>query len=110
MPTLILNFTHIMATIARLLRPDGAKALVAENLLLKKQLLIINRSRNRAPNLSPVDRLLLGFGSLFIHPRCLMRSAIILKRSTILGFHRALRKQNFGCSTPVPGELLIRHL
>ncbi len=42
MMDLFLVFTHILATIAKLARPGGARALVAGNLLLKKQFLIIN--------------------------------------------------------------------
>jgi hypothetical protein len=54
MKILFLLFAHILTTIAKLLRPGGAKALVSENLLLKKQLIIVGRSRKRAPNLTPV--------------------------------------------------------
>jgi len=37
--------------------------------LLKHQLLISNRSRHRAPNLSTLDRFLLGLITLFVNPR-----------------------------------------
>jgi len=57
---------HLLATLAKLLGPGGAKAIVVDSLLMKQQLLIINRSRRRAPNLTPIDRLLLGFWSLFL--------------------------------------------
>jgi hypothetical protein len=46
---------HLIATIARLLLPGGARSIVSESLLLKQQLLILNRSRARAPNLRPID-------------------------------------------------------
>ena len=61
---------HLLTTLAKLLGPGGAKAIVADSLLMKQQLLIINRSRKRAPNLSALDRFLLGFWSLFLslHP------------------------------------------
>jgi hypothetical protein len=52
MRDLVVLFIHFIATLARLLRPDGARSIVAESLLLKHQLLILNRSRQRAPNLS----------------------------------------------------------
>jgi hypothetical protein len=42
---------HLIATLARLLGPGGVRSLVAESLLLKHQLLIVNRSRQRSPNL-----------------------------------------------------------
>jgi hypothetical protein len=49
---------HLIATLARLLGPGGVRSLVAESLLLKHQLLIVNRSRQRSPNLSAGDRIL----------------------------------------------------
>jgi hypothetical protein len=60
---------HLLATLATLLGPGGAKAIVADSLLMKQQLLITNRSRRRAPNLTPVDRMLLGIlGAPSRHP------------------------------------------
>ena len=47
---------HLLVAIAKLMRPGGARAVVAEPLLLKHPLLISNRSRQRAPNLSALDR------------------------------------------------------
>ena len=86
---------HGLATLGTLLGPGGVKAVVAENLLLKHQLLIINRPRRRAPNLCAFQRLLLGFWSLFLNPRRILRSAVILKPSTLLGFHAALRAHKY---------------
>jgi len=50
----------LLTTMAKLLRPGGSRALMAENLLLKQQLIIHGRSRQRAPNLTTRDRALLG--------------------------------------------------
>jgi hypothetical protein len=47
---------------------------------------------NRVPNLSAKDRALLGFRSLFLNPRRIVRSAIIIKPSTLLRFHNARRE------------------
>jgi hypothetical protein len=63
--------------------------------LLKQQLIIHSRPRQRAPNLSATDRALLGFWSLFLNPRRIVRSAIIIKPSTLLRFHNALKKQKY---------------
>ena len=52
MKYIFLLSAHFLVTFARLLRLGGRKALITENLLLKQQLLIISRSRHRAPNLS----------------------------------------------------------
>ena len=60
---LVVLLIHFIATLARLLGPGGARSLVAESLLLKHQLLILNRSRQRAPNLSASDRIFAGWRS-----------------------------------------------
>ena len=57
---------HLLTTLAKLLRPGGARAIVAESVLLKQQLLVVNRPRRRAPNLSRLDRFLFGFWSLLV--------------------------------------------
>ena len=36
-------FLHLLATVARLAGPGGARAVVAESILIKHQLLILNR-------------------------------------------------------------------
>ncbi|UCC53367.1 MAG: transposase, partial [Anaerolineaceae bacterium] len=58
MKDLLALFAHLLTTLAKLLGPGGAKAIVADSLLMKQQLLIVNRSRRRAPNLTATDRLL----------------------------------------------------
>ena len=57
MRSLAVLFIHLIATLARLLGPGGVRSVVAESLLLKHQLLIVNRSRQRSPNLSAWDRI-----------------------------------------------------
>ena len=86
---------HLLTTIAKLIQPGGSRAVIAENLLLKQQLIIHGRSRQRAPNLTTQDRTVLGFLSLFLDPRRLARSAIIIKPSTVLSFHNALKKRKY---------------
>jgi hypothetical protein len=89
MRDLILLFVHVLTTLVRVSRPGGVRSVIAESVLLN-QLLILNRSRHRAPNLRALDRLIAGFCSLWITPNRLLRSAIALKPSTLLNFHRAL--------------------
>src|SRR6266446_209197 len=84
-------FAHALATLGKLLGPGGVKTVVAENLLLRHQLLIITRPGKRAPNLRASQRLLLAFWSLFLNPRRLLRNAIILKPATLLRFHRGFK-------------------
>ena len=91
MKDLLVLLAHLLTTIAKLLGPGGVRAVIADSLLMKQQLLIINRSRQRAPNLSALDRFLLGFCSLFLNPRHLRRAAVIIRPSTLLKFHNLLR-------------------
>ena len=95
MRNLIVLFIQFIATLARLLGPGGVRSLVAESLLLKHQLLIANRSRQRSPNLRASDRILAGLLALLVRPTRLLRSAIVLKPSTLLGLHKALSKQKY---------------
>jgi hypothetical protein len=44
---------HLLATVARLVGPGGARSVVAESVLVKHQLLILNRSRT-VPVLSKI--------------------------------------------------------
>ena len=86
---------HLLTALAKLFQPGGSRAVIAENLLLKQQLIIHSRPRQRAPNLSTLDRALLGFWSLFLNPRRIARTAIIIKPSTLLSFHNALKKRKY---------------
>jgi hypothetical protein len=95
MRSLLLLLIHLLTTLAKLLGPGGIKSVLAENLLLKQQFLVINRSRHRAPALSPADRAFLGWLSLFIAPRRLLRAAVVIKPSTLLKFHRALKQRKY---------------
>ena len=65
---LVVLFIHFIATLARLLGPGGVRSVVAEPLLLKHQLLIVNRSRQRTPNLRSSDRILAGLMALLVRP------------------------------------------
>ena len=95
MRDVIYLLVQMLTTLAKLLRPGGGRTVIAENLILKQQLIIHRRSRQRAPNLSTQDRALLGFWSLFLNPRRIARSAIIIKPSTLLRFHTAMKKRKY---------------
>ena len=64
MHDLAVLFLHLLATVARLAGPGGARSVVAESVLVKQQLLILNRSRKRSPNLRFSDRLVAGVCAL----------------------------------------------
>ena len=95
MRDLIVLVLHPLATLARLAGLGGARSVVAESLLLKQQLLILNRSRKRSPNLRPSDRLVAGLCALLVRPRRLIRSAIVLKPATLLSLHRAITQRKY---------------
>ena len=95
MRDLVILFVHLIVTLARLAGPGCFRSVVAESVHVKQQLLILNRSRQRSPNLRTSDRLVAGLCALFIRPARLIRSAIVLKPSTLLGLHRALRNRKY---------------
>jgi hypothetical protein len=64
MRDLITLFVHVITTVLRVGQPGGVRTVIAESVLTKHQLLILNRSRRRAPNLRILDRLIAGFCSL----------------------------------------------
>ena len=92
---LFILIIHFMATVLKLVRPGGVRAVVAESVLAKHQLLILNRARQRAPNLRILDRIIAGFCSLWIQPGRLPRVAIAFKPSTFLGFHRSMVQRKY---------------
>jgi hypothetical protein len=95
MKDVIYLLLHLLTTIAKLIQSGGSRAVIAGNLLLKQQLIIHSRSRQRAPNLTAQDRTVLGFLSLLLKPQRLVRSALIIKPSTLLRFHNALKKRKY---------------
>ena len=95
MRDLTVLFLHLLATVARLAGPGGARSVVAESVLIKHQLLILNRSRRRSPSLRPADRIVAGMCALLMRPGRLVRSAIVLTPSTLLRFHRALTQRKY---------------
>ena len=60
MRDLAVLFLHLVATVAQLAGPGGARSVVAESVLVKHQLLILNRSRKRLPKLRVSDRVVAG--------------------------------------------------
>src|ERR1700738_1115255 len=84
MRDLAVLFLHLLATVARLTGPGGARAVVAESVLVKQQLLILNRSRKRSPNLCLAERLVAGVCTLLMRPSRVVSFAIVLRPSTLL--------------------------
>jgi hypothetical protein len=85
----------LIVTVARLAGSGGLRSAVAESVLVRHQLLILNRGRKQAPNLCTADRILAGLCVLFIRQARVLRSAIVLKPSTLLHFHSLLCKRKY---------------
>ena len=73
MRELLILAIHLVVIFAKLLRPGGARAVAAESLLLKHQLLISNRLTTR-----------------FVSPQRIPQLGALIKPATLLRFHRAL--------------------
>ena len=95
MREIVVLLVHLVATIMRLARPGGVRAVVAESVLVRHQLLILNRGRKRAPNLRVFDRIIAGLCTHVMRPARVLRSAIVLKPSTLLHFHHILVKRKY---------------
>src|SRR5215813_13645356 len=95
MRDVVILFVHLIVTVVRLARPGGLRSVVAESVLVKHQLRILNRGRKRAPNLRAADRILVGLCTLFMRPTRVLRSAIVLKISTLLYLHNVLKKRKY---------------
>jgi hypothetical protein len=89
MPDWFVLMAHLIVTTIRTVTPGGARAVIAEFLLLKHQLLILSRSRKKAPRLRAWDRLLLGLGAMLVSPQRMLKVAVAVRPATLLRFHRA---------------------
>ncbi len=99
---------HFLTTLARLLGPGGTRAVIAETLVIKHQLVILNRSRRRASNLTAADRIVMRLCTLFINPSRIRKVAAALKPATLLAFHRALKERKYRrLFSPVRGEFVL---
>ena len=89
---LLFLLINTITLLIKVSRTGGSKAIISENLLLKHQLLITARSRQRAPNLKPLDRFILGWLTMMLNPGRIMKAAIIIKPSTLLGTDKLTKK------------------
>ena len=77
------------------MRPGGVKAMAAENMVLRQQLIVARRGRKRSPDLTFSDRLSFAFFAGILSPSPLLKSAILIKPSTLLKLHKALIKRKY---------------
>src|SRR6476660_7140189 len=95
MRDVVILFVHLIVTVVRLAGPGGLRSVVAESVLVKHQLRILNRGRKRAPNLRAADRIIAALCTLFMRPAGVLRSAVVLKPSTLLHLHSVLRRRKY---------------
>lgn len=86
---------HCIVTVFRLMKPRGMKTVVANTLIMKQQLLVLNRGRKKSPSLTTSDRFLFGILSLFFNVNRFRKVAVIFKPATLLAFHKALVKRKY---------------
>ena len=107
MRDLLLLAIHLLVTIAKLLRPGGARAVAAESLLLKQQIIVSNRSRRRAPNLTTLDRFVLGLITLFVSPHRIPRLSAIIKSGTLYPERNLVAYLRRPCPSSISADELV---
>jgi putative transposase len=91
----VILLVHLIVTLVRLAKPGGLRSVLAESVMVRHQLLILNRGRKRAPNLLAADRIIAGLCAFFVRQSRQLRSAIVVRPATLLYFHRALRQRKY---------------
>ena len=57
----LLLLLNLLRAVLIVLKPNGTKSLIAENIAPRQQLITIQRKRKRAPNLTTTDRITFAF-------------------------------------------------
>ncbi len=86
---------HIIHLVLKLCKPNGGRAVIAENLILRQQLIVLQRKYRRSPNLTFFDRLIFAILGANVTSARLLKIAITVKPSTIIAFHKALVKRKY---------------
>ena len=93
MQDFLILLVHLMVTVARLAGPGGLRSVV-QSVLVQHQLLVLSEVANVLPICEPpMDHH--GIVHAFHTPGTCLRSAIILKPSTLLHFHSMLSKRKY---------------
>ncbi|AOW51143.1 TPA: DDE-type integrase/transposase/recombinase [Legionella pneumophila subsp. pneumophila] len=95
MKTFFILIFYLLRSFAIMLSPGGTKKLVAENIILRKQLIITNRTRKKAPNLTKWERLLFAFLSGIVGIQRLFKTAVVIKPETLLKLHKNLVNKKY---------------
>jgi putative transposase len=86
---------HFIFSFVRLLKLGGIKAVIAETMIMKQQLIFMNRGRGRVLKLETFDRFLFGLLAHFINEKRLHKVAVIIRPATVISFHKALVKRKY---------------
>jgi hypothetical protein len=110
MKGLLLLILRLLAGLATLLGNRGTRALIAQSLLLRHQLLVLHRQRRRAPNLRNSHRLLSGLCAGFLSLRQLLGTAVFLKPAMLAGGSgQRCRRPRMGFLVRTPTALPTMH-
>ena len=88
---------HILVIIVKLLKPGGAKIIIAENLAMRQQLIIMRRKSKmtKAPPLTPFKRVFFGLLVYFVPENRIRQISIILSPVTIFKLHNILKRKKY---------------
>jgi transposase InsO family protein len=95
MPEVIELLIHFFVSTIKLLKPGGVKVVMAETMIMKQQLIVMNRGKKRSPKLATSDRFLFGILAVFINRRRLKKIAVVIKPTTFLAFHKSLVNRKY---------------
>ena len=95
MPEAIELLIHFFVSAIKLLKPGGEKVVMAETMIMKQQLIVMNRGKSRSPKLTTTDRFLFGILAIFIGGSRLKKIAVIIKPTTLLAFHKSLVNRKY---------------
>src|SRR5580693_4688877 len=98
MRELFILIAHLLVTLAKLGTRGGLRAVAAESLAVKHQLLIMKRAQRRAPNLTSWDRLVLGVCALLVSPKRLSKMAVIVSLPACCAFTTLWCSASIACS------------
>ncbi len=93
--TILLATIHFVMALGRLMMPGGTRRLVAENVMIKQQLIVMRRTNTNKIRLSSLHRLVFGFLAGLISKKRIEKVCVILSPATVMKFHRALVKRKY---------------
>jgi putative transposase len=95
MMKIIAFISSYIITWLRLLPCGGVRAIAAENIVLRQQLITLSRKHKRAPRLTFFDKITFGILTSMMSVKRLQRIAVIIKPTTLLKFHKALVNRKY---------------